>query len=91
MKKILLFILTLCPMLALNGAEDDWLTDLPKALAQERKQARGNDSRRGPQCRQIPRHAQARNFPAYGKLFFTSMRRNPNPAQLKLTLKKLVS
>jgi len=37
MKTILLSLLTLCPVLVLNAAENDWLTDMPKALAQAKQ------------------------------------------------------
>jgi len=38
MKTVLLCLLTLCPALALNAADGDWLTDMPKALAQAKQE-----------------------------------------------------
>ncbi|MCX7825718.1 MAG: thioredoxin family protein, partial [Verrucomicrobiae bacterium] len=38
MKKLVLSILAICPALVLNAAESDWLTDMPKALAQAQQE-----------------------------------------------------
>ncbi|MCX6907779.1 MAG: thioredoxin family protein [Verrucomicrobia bacterium] len=38
MKTILLSLLTICPVLALSAAENDWFTDMPKALAQAKQE-----------------------------------------------------
>lgn len=38
MKKLILSILTICPVLVLNAADAEWLTDMPKALAQAKQE-----------------------------------------------------